>query len=257
MNIDKPRCLVFDDLGHVVTVRNLASSLDRYDASTLSFIDRTNLPNVYPLTLAYNHGAFYLSSYYGYIAIINSSDLTVIGQISSPNLAGPRDMIFIDEGLTMIVASTNDDALLFFNRSSKISVNFTFVSRLPFSHVSPHGLWRVTDQFFYVTSYTNSSILSYSANNDTSWTETIVVEPQPIVANSGGTHVTVDSSHRLWFSMEAAGVLIFDQQGVPLSTFTYSSLSIYDLMITAENIIYVSSYQSDRLIRLDPNNAYP
>ena len=255
LNIVTPRCLVFDDLGHLVTIRTMVSSLDRYEASSLSLIDQTSLPNVYPLNLAFNNGAFYMSSFFGHISIMDSTNLTVIGQISSSNFVGPRDMIFINGGMTMIVASTNDNTLVFFNRSSNISVDFTLVSRLAFSHAAPHGLWRVNDQLFYVTSYTNSSILSYSENNDTSWTEKVVVQPQITIANASGTHVTVDPSHRLWFSVEDAGVLVFDQQGVLLSTFTYSSLSIYDLLITGENIVYLSAYHSNQLVRLDPNNA--
>ena len=247
-----PRCLITDDHGYLVTVRDDPSFLERYDPINLTLIDRTSLTGLYPLTLAFRDGAYYIGTYYDSILIINSTTLTMIDSITSSYLFGPRDIIFINDGYTMVVASTDNNLIVFFNHSDTTSTIYTFADYVPFSHQGPHGLWRVNDSFFYVTSYTNNTIWSYSADDNRSWAQTLVVDASPLVSTSGGTHVTVDQNDRLWFSLENGGALIYDTHGVLLGTFGYSSVSIYDIYITENYVLYVSSYLSDRLLRFDP-----
>lgn len=252
INIATPRCLVIDDQGFLVTVRNNPSFLERYDPDNLTLIDQISLSGLYQLTLAFHDGAYYIGTYFDSIVIINSTTLAIINTIVSSYLRGPRDMIFINNGDTMIVASATNNFLVFFNRSDITSTAYTFAYRIPFSQQHPHGLWRFNDSFFYVTSYINNTICSYSAESNRSWTETLVVNAGSIAATGGGTHVTVDPDGRLWFSMETGGALIYDKQGVPLGTFNYSSVSIYDILITGKYVIYLSSYLSNQLLRFDP-----
>ena len=253
INVLTPRCLVMDDQkGYLVTVRTNPPFLERYDPENLTLIDQMSLSGLYPLTLAFHAGAYYAGTYFDSILIINSTTLTIINTITSLYLSGPRDMIFINNGYTMIVASANNNFLIFFNRSELASTAYTFVYRVSFSRQQPHGLWRINDSFFFVTSYINNTIYSYSAENNGSWTEALVVDASSIISTGGGTHVTVDPDGRLWFSMENGGALIYDKQAVLLGTFSYPSVSIYDIFITENYVVYLSSYLSNQLLRFDP-----
>ena len=252
-SVAKPRCLVIDDHGYLVTVRNMQSLLDRYDPNNLTLIDQTPLSTPYPFTITFHDGAYYIATYFGNITVVSSTTLTTINTISSSYINQPRDIIFVDNGYTMIVASSGNNLLLCFNRSDATSTSYTFAYMIPFSDNYPHGLWRVNDSFFYVTSYTSNTIFSYTLVNNTTWIPKLIVDARSMVSIGGGTHVTVDQHGRLWFSLGDAGVLIYDNQGVLLGSFSYSLVSVYDLLITDNYVIYLSLYSSNLLVRLDPN----
>ena len=255
LNVTKPRCLGIDNHGYLVTVLNMQSLLVRYNSINLTLIDQTALIASYPLTITFYDDAYYIAFYFGDITVINSNTLATTNMISSPYINKPRDIIFINNGYTMIIASSGNNFLVFFNRSNATSTYYIYAYRVPFSHSSPHGLWLVNDSFFYVISYDNNTIFSYILVNNTTWIGNVIVDARDRVSTEGGTHVTVDPHGRLWFSLENGGVLIYDNQGIFLECFSYSSMSVYDLLITENYTIYLSSYLNDRIVRLDPDIA--
>ena len=121
LNVIKPRCLVIDNHGYLVTIRNMQSLLVRYDPRNLTLIDQTPLVASYPLTITFSDGAYYIASYFNNITVINSTTLATVNMISSSYINKPRDIIFINNGNTMIIASSGNNFLLFFNRSNASS----------------------------------------------------------------------------------------------------------------------------------------
>ena len=59
--------------------------------------------------------------------VVDCNNLTVIGTISPTGANGLRDIIFLNNGQYMIVTSTINQRLLFFNRSSAMSYNYDFI----------------------------------------------------------------------------------------------------------------------------------
>ena len=253
LNIIKPRCLVIDNHGYLVTISVTSPYLVRYDPINLTLIDQTQLIAPSLRTITFYDEAYYIASNQGNITVINSNTLATNNVITSSYISKPRDMIFINNGNTMIVASLGNNFLVFLNRSNATSTYYTYVYRVSFSHSSPHGLWHVNDSFFYVTSYDNNTIFSYALVNSTTWFGKLVVDARNMVSISGGIHVTVDPHDRLWFSLQNGSLLIYDNQGVFLQSFFYSSVPVYDLLITDNYIIYLSSDSTDRVLRFDPN----
>lgn len=253
LNITKPRCLVIDNHGYLVTVSITPSLLVRYNLINLTLIDQTSLIAPAPLTITFHDEAYYIAFNQGNITVINSNTLATNNMITSTYISKPRDIIFINNGNTMIVASSGNNFLVFLNRSNATSTYYTYAYRVSFSHSGPHGLWHVNDSFFYVTSYNNNTILSYSFVNSTTWFEKLVVDARNRVPISGGAHVTVDPHDRLWFSLQNGNVLIYDNQGIYLQSFFYPSVPVYDLLITDNYTIYLSSDSSDRVLRFDSN----
>lgn len=249
------QCLLLDDHGYLVTLLASFSIIERYDPSTLTRIDRINITGSTATSLSFYNGAYFVSLLSNNITLINITTLTVINAISSLYLQGPRDMIFLNNGQTMVVAGYSNDYLVFFNRCTPDSTSYSFIYRIPFSHRSPFGLWRVNDTFFYATSYANNTVLSYSAVNNSFWSEQLTIDARPIVSigSGDGTHVTVDRCDRFWFSMNGGGVLIYDHDGSYLGRFTFRYTWIFDLVITKNFTIFFSTATTSQLVRLQPN----
>ena len=250
-----PLCLLLDDRGYLVTLLPVSSSIERYDPATLTRIDRINITGSIPTSLSFYDGAYFISLLSNNITVMNSTTLAVINIISSPFLQGPRDIIFLNNGQTMVVAGYSNDYLVFFNRSTPDSTSYSFIYRIPFSYRSPFGLWRVNDTFFYGTSYANNTVLAYSAVNSSFWSEQLMIDARSIVSTGtgDGTHITVDRCGRFWFSMNAGGVLIYDRDGSYLGRFTSRYTWIFDLIITKNFTIFFSTAITSQLVRLQPD----
>ncbi|CAF1092409.1 unnamed protein product [Adineta steineri] len=119
----------------------------------------------------------------------------------------------------------------------------------------PHGMWPVNDTAFYVTSWAGSTVTLFSANSSDSisWTETLMINAQPIVSSSGGNHITIDECDRRWFSLGLGGILIFDNNGSMIGNFSFPNAQFFDMLITDNYIMYFSDILSNRIVRLDPN----
>ena len=206
-----------------------------------------------PYTVVQQNGAYYVGCH-SFIYIVDCNNLTVIGTISPTGADGLRDIIFLNNGQYMIVTSTINQRLLFFNRSDAMSYNYDFIGYQNVSYPNPHGLFYVNDTFFYVTSWANNTAYGYSnAGNITSWTETLVVNAWPTTGSSDGNHVSVDNDGRYWFSLGQFGIKVFNRQGASIDTLKPTNSSIFDTLITDNYVIYLSDKGSNRIIRIDPN----
>jgi hypothetical protein len=129
-----PRCLALDDHGYLVTLSQVNNSIMRFNATNLSFMNRTTS--------------------------LITTPVTIVNNISSSYLI---DMIFLNNGHTMVVASTTNKYLLFFNRTMNASTNYQFAYKKLVNYTYPHGLFPVTDTYFYCTSWSSTTIYSYTA----------------------------------------------------------------------------------------------
>ncbi|CAF1272360.1 unnamed protein product [Rotaria magnacalcarata] len=205
--------------------------------------------------MAYYDGNYYVGTSANTILIINSTNLTIINTINSSSLSGPRDMTFMDNGSIMIAASTANNRLLIFNRTSVAPLSYSFAYQLPVSYADPHGFLRINDSFLYVTSWFNSTVYSYNALNlyNMSWTETFDFSAIPVAPSSNGNHIQIDECDRRWFSLGNYGIKIFNSSGSPIGSFTLVNLSVFDSLLTDNYVIYLSDTSSKRIIRIDPN----
>ena len=180
--------------------------------------------------------------------------MSEIHTIATPFLQGTRDIIFLNDGQLMIVVSTGNQSILFFNRSDPMSHNYTFIGHQYVSCVQPHGLFHVDDSLFYLTSWHDNTVYSYSKTGSiTQWTQSLLFNAWPSVGASNGFHVSVDSSDRYWFSMGTYGVKIFTSQGTLLDSLYPSGVKIFDTLIADNFVLYLSDQLGNQIIRIDPH----
>ena len=253
LNITGPRCLVIDNHGYLVTVEDRGYQIHRLDPLTLTRIDSTNFAGSPMMNIAYFRGAYYIARDGGDILIVNSNNLTVINIVTSWHINVPRDIIFVQDGQTLVLASAGNNRLLFFNCTDNVTRNYAYAYAVLLANSAPHGLWYVNDVFFYATSWAENKIYSYSYNGSTSWTEQVFANAWPISSSSGGSHVTVDQSGRSWYSLYQYGVAIFDEQGVFLSSFQLIPYGLFDVMFDENYVMYLSDVVGGKIVRLDPH----
>ena len=255
-DVPSPTCLLLDNHGYLVTVSQTNRPIVRFHPDNLSRIDQPPSPifSQNPESITQYRGAYYVT-FSDYILVVDSSNMSQIHNISAPSLSSPRDMIFLNDGQQMIVASTYGGTLVFFNRSSTMPHNYDFVDDLVVTCPIPHGLFYVNDTFFYLTSAQNNTAYSYSnAGNITSWTETLVLNaPSTATSPNNGWHVSIDSNDRFWFSMGTYGTEIFDSHGSSLGSLYATGHHIYDTLISKNYVIYLSDLALHQIIRIDPN----
>jgi hypothetical protein len=255
INVSSPRSLLLDNQGYLTTVSNQAASLYHFNVSNLDQANLTYTVCPIPVSNALQGGLYYVGSDNNYITIVNSTSGALLNNITSPFLQGPRGIIFLDDGNTMVVTSVFNGYLLFFNRTNTAPINYTFTYYQSVSYSYPHGLWRVNDTLFYATSYSQKRLYSYSSVNSSYWNETLIVDAGATVISTGGaSHVVVDECNRRWLSLGSAGVLIYDQDGVLLGTYTLPLMSnSFDVLFLDNYVMYISDYDSNRITRTDPN----
>jgi hypothetical protein len=253
VNVNKPRCLVIDNHGYLVTVEDHGNYLNRFEALNLTLIDRTLISNVGSMNLVYHREKFFISQDDNTILIIDSNNLTTIKTISSLEIYDPRDIIFLRDGQLMIVASAGNNCLVFFNRSASSHNNYTFISKqvTPFSE--PHGIWYVNDSFFYVTSWSENTIYSYAFNAGASWTVNLIIETLPLTFAGSGSHLFIDECQRSWFSINNYGIFIHDYRRRPLGILTVTAGGAFDSLLVNNYILYVADNIVGKIIRLDPH----
>jgi hypothetical protein len=180
--------------------------------------------------------------------------MTQMHNISVSALNSARDIIFLNSGQTMVVASSSNNRLLFFNRSSAVSYNYNLIGSQNVSCVYPHGLTYVNDTFFYLISWGNNNVYSYSNwGNSSAWTETLALNLWSTTGSSDGNHVSVDECGRLWVSLGQYGVRIYDSQGVLRGTLKPLGLAVSDTLILPNYVVYMSGYYSNDVLRIDPS----
>ena len=253
INVTNPRCLAVDNHGYIVTVEDNSKVLHRFDADDMTPIDSTTFPGGILLCIAYHQQAYYIPRDDYSILIIDSNNLSVIHTINSPTIIAPRDLIFFSEGKTMVLASTYNKTLLFFNLTDNQTRNYVYIYTLGTSCSTPHGLRYVNDSFFYVTSWNEISIYSYSTTNGVSWTGNLFVDASSLTSSGSGSHITVDSYQRTWFSMYTPVIYVFNRQGQLIGNFTPALNSAFDMVLTDNYIMYISDFDGNRVVRIDPN----
>ena len=150
-SIDLPsvRCLAIDDHGFLATVQDGAEDLSRFSPQNLTLIDTTLFSGSLLTTMAYHQGAYFLSTRSNTILIVNSTTRSWINTIAVTGADRLRDMMFLKDGQTMVVASTGSQRLFFFNRSNSSPRDYTSTHSLATSFSKPHGLWYDNDTFFF------------------------------------------------------------------------------------------------------------
>ena len=250
-----PLCLLLDDHGYLVTASQLDRTILRFDPNNLTKIDLPASPTFSqgPSSLAHHKGAYYVGFEYS-ISVVDSSNMSEIHTITTPFLQGTRDMIFFNDGQLMIAVSTGNQSILFFNRSDPMSHNYNFIGHQYVSCVLPHGLLHFDDSLFYLSSWHDNTVYSYSkTGNITQWKESLLFNAWSYVGASNGLHVSVDSSDRYWFSMGIFGVKIFTSNGTLLDSLYPSGFKIFDTLIADNFVLYLSDQLGNQIIRIDPH----
>ena len=251
--IAAPRCLAIDNHGYLVTVSETATVIVRFNATNLAMIDNITSLSPSASTINYYNGNYYLGLT-NFMRVVNSTSLTVQNDITSSNISGTRDMIFLNNGQTLVLASTGNGRLLFFNRVNNISTNYNLTYVQLVSYAYPHGLHRVNDTFFYATSWSGNTVWSYSAlANTTQWSEGLFINATPTAPASNGNHLLLDECGRWWFSLGINGLQIFDKAGVFLANLTFPGVSVFDTVLTENYLLYLSDLSGNRIIHIDPN----
>ena len=254
VNLSNARCVVIDDHGFLVTVQEWGSNLSRFDSHNLSLIDTTTFSPETMSIIAYHQGAYFLTTQNNAILIVNSTNLTLINTITASGFNGVRDIIFLKDGLIMVVASASNQQLFFFNRSAESPRNYTFVSQLSTSFGTPHGLTYVNDSFFYAISWEAKSIYSFATSDNGTWTEKLFVNAQNMSNDTDrwGAHVMIDDCQRRWMSEFGNGVFIFDSEGHHLGTLESTSTGLFDALFVENYVLYLSYQKDGKIVRLDP-----
>lgn len=227
--------------------------LRQYNAATLASVDQIKINQSKPFSVAQQNGAYYVGLANRMIMVIDDNNFTVLNRINSSCLTNMCGIIFLKNGQTMVVACTNPNSLIFLQRSNSSSTNYTVAYIQQINNSNPHGLLYINNSFFYATSYTNNSIYSDAATNDTFWKETLVIDAQPYVNTSNGNHVAIDECGRSWFSLGTAGLLIFDKQGTLVGNYSDVSKNIFDAFIMKNYVLYLSDLMSRQIHRIEPN----
>jgi len=254
-NVLAPRCIVLDNYGYIVTVSQVNYTIVRLYSTNLTVVNQPVSPKFtsQPIAIAYYDETYYVGFQF-FILAIDSSNLGILSNITTPYLQGTRSMIFLDNGQTMVVSATNVNLILFFNRSDNVSKNYSYFYQQSVNYSYPHGLWYVNDTYFYLTSWQNNVIYSYSAiNNSLAWKQSLFINASSVASGFNGNHLVVDECDRFWFLLGVNGIRIFDNQGVLLGNFTMINSTIFDAIISDGYVIYLSDTKLNRVSRIDLN----
>ena len=253
IQVTEPRCLTIDNHGYLITVEGAGNLLSRIEPHTLTLVDSMNITGSTLMNIVYYQQAYFITRNDESIIVIDSNDLSTINVITSSYISRPRDIIFLRQGQTMILASDGNYALLFFDCTNNITRNYVYAFMIPTDYPTPHGLWYVNDSFFFATSWYQNSVFSYSTTDGVRWTSSTLIDGRTLASNGAGSHVTVDDHQRLWVSMYNYGLTIFDWQGNFLNSFILPSSNGPFHMIFMDNyVMYLSDISANRIIRLDP-----
>ncbi|CAF0788416.1 unnamed protein product [Adineta ricciae] len=254
-NVSKPRCLVIDNYGYLVTVSQKTKDIIRLYPANLSIVNQTTSPvfTDTPTSISYYDEAYYIG-FDIYILILHTNNFSVLANITTASLLFSRDIGLLHNGQIMIVLSTGNNYILFFNRTDNVSRQYTYLDQQLVTYPSPHGFWYVNDTYFYVTSWATNSIYSYLAtNNITIWSENLFIDAGSTTSSPGGNHLTIDDCGRYWFALGANGIYIFDQQGNLLKNESRIASFIFHTLLTDDYVMYISDMVYNQIVRLDLN----
>lgn len=154
----------------------------------------------------------------------------------------------------MVVASTDISYLLFFNRTNQVSRNYVLVASQTVSYQYPHGFWYVNDSYFYLISWQNNDIYSYSAvPGNSTWKEKRFLNTSTLTSSSGGNHFAIDECDRWWVTLGSNGLYIYQNRALLQRNFTRITAFMFDIIITDNYVIYLSDTTSSKVIRMALN----
>ena len=147
-----------DNNGYVVTVGGSISTLSRFDVRNLSLINQTTMAESSAMVIRFINNAYFTGFSSDPIVVIDSRNLTVLNTINSSFIRGVRDIMFLDQGRTMVTSATYNQTIVFFTRVASSLSGYAFAYQKSVSYLTVHGLNRINDTFFYATSWTQSSV---------------------------------------------------------------------------------------------------
>lgn len=256
VSLPSPRCLLLDNHGHLVVSNSNPSFLRKFNATSLQSINQLtiNVTSSAPFDVAQQNNAYYVAlGGPSQLAVLTDTTSPTMSIINSPHFSKLRNIIFLHDGEIMVVTSSSNASIIFLQRSSSVSSNYSFKYAQPVSYGSPHGLVYVNDSFFYTTSYQLNSIYSYTATNQSYWRENLVLDARPWKTASNGNHFAIDECGRTWFALGSAGILIFDTDYQYLGHINASIYYVFDILITENYIVYITEISQNYVIRIDPN----
>ncbi|UJR11745.1 hypothetical protein I4U23_015926 [Adineta vaga] len=254
VNTSRPRDAIIDSNNYLVTVEQRTDYLVRFDSTNLTRIFRQSRANSNQLAITFFNNAYYIASDDGEsITVIDSRNLTILSIIPTSG-CGIRGIIFLNQGQTMIGTAYDDNSLVFLNRTSLVPIVYkiSFLKRTSFP--DPHGIWRVNDSFFYVTSNINNALYSFqTTNSGRSWNETFVLQ-MPSKDDVGySSRVTIDECNRFWFAFERDTILIYDQDGAKLGSWILPNSTVFDIKIMDNYLMYITESNTNRIRRFQPD----
>ena len=252
VNVSRPRCLAIDNHGYLVTIEEKSGNLKRFHLHNLTLHNTSKFTNNTE-SITYHQQAYYIGINSSPILTVDSNNLSIVNNLTLTDINNPRDLIFLRHGQIMVVASTNDRKLMFFNRSNHPPFHYDYFYNVSTSYSTPHGLLYVNDSFFYATSWDDNSIYSHAITNDFVWSETLFVNASSFTNKNGGSHVMIDDCQRRWFAIYDFGFVVYDHQGQPLGNFTRISTHVFDALFIDNYIMYISRMETEEIIRLDPD----
>lgn len=251
--VEKPRCLAIDQQNnYLVTVGQHSQSIYRFHLHNLTKVDEKNLTSgIRLMNIVYRENFFYLSDESGNIIIVESQNLTSVSTIHQDGVTVARDIIFLQEGQTMVLASAN--RITFFNRCNASNNNYTYSHHLSTPYSTAHGLFHVNDTFFHLVFWIECVIYSYSKIDDKNWTGILFADAtSKINGECGGSHVTIDDCGRRWFSVYKFGILIYNDRGDYLGNFTRFSKDVFGAVFIKNYVLYLSDMERNYIRRIDP-----
>ena len=196
----------------------------------------------------HNHSIFTAYDNNPTMYMFDDSTLALSGNITYPSLKILRKFLFLNNGQTIVVPTQ------FNNSITMISVQSTTqytVQELPCPLSNLHGAVKINDTFFYVSSWSTSSIGSYKYENAT-WKYRLLVNRTD---SHYGAHIAVDECGRVWFVNPTFGLRIYDASGVRLAEWDMGLNTtnwIYDVLLLPNFVVVVSYWQGKKLVQYDP-----
>ncbi|CAF1076586.1 unnamed protein product [Adineta ricciae] len=257
VTITQPRCLLIDNNGSLVTIEQISngqSYFDRLDPQTLTLLEHIPI-NAMVANIGHYQDKFY-------IGINNNNTISVFKKGQTNNslvyltninggatpMKGVRDIIFLNNGSTMVVASADNNCIYYYavvNDTYYPLINYTTVN-----YNTPHGLFPLNDSFYYVAAWSIPSIYSYKYNTQSAnWTQSLfATAPAP---SAYGAHIFVDDCNRRWFTVYGYGIRIYDANGASLGNWSIGG-GYFDALLLDNYVLILSNSANSKLTRIDP-----
>lgn len=257
LTTERARALGLDAFGYLLTLDtfNSTSFFTRYDRITLNPIKRYVLPHNISdagIFVYHNQMLFISPRIQDFVNVYDFINFTLLSVITCGSyLLGPRDIIFVQDGSVMVLASTSN-YVLFFQVNSP--TNYTCINQILLINQT-HGLAKVNETFFYTTTWVSRDIYTfrYDGNN---WSVSLFTNTLSAVPSIGGLDVApvyprMDPHGRLWVVIFSYGLIVYNQCGALLGKWPINMI-VFDVIITADYRFIMSNRVNSSLTIYDP-----